>query len=105
MKSRLSIKYCIGEKEIKIINKVKISLHLNFQQNLNLILGLLMGISIRTRKPIPLNLAPIVWKLILNCQVNNSDLQDIDLHFVRGLTALASDKQVRRIKNIDNLLC
>ena len=52
--------------------------------------GILLGIAIRTRKPIALNFCPMVWKLIANCALTWKDLEDVDLHYARSLKALYS---------------
>ena len=53
-------------------------------------LGILLGIAIRTRKPIALNFCPMLWKLISNCSLTWKDLEDVDLHYARSLKALYS---------------
>ena len=53
-------------------------------------LGILLGIAIRTRKPIALNFCPMLWKLIANCSLTWKDLEDVDLHYARSLKALYS---------------
>ena len=50
--------------------------------------GILLGIAIRTRKPIALNLCPMVWKLICNCSLTWKDLEEVDLHYARTLKML-----------------
>jgi hypothetical protein len=61
----------------------------------------LLGIAIRTRKPIALNLSPMVWKLISNCTVTWKDLEEVDLHYARTLKTLynaeaAGKKNIRK---------
>ncbi len=51
-------------------------------------LGILIGVAIRTSKPIALNLAPMVWKLLSLSQVNLEDLQDVDLLYAKSLQNL-----------------
>ncbi len=51
--------------------------------------GLLLGISIRTRKPISLNLAPLFWKLLLGRDLSHADLEDVDLNYARSVRAMA----------------
>jgi hypothetical protein len=50
-----------------------------------------MGVSIRTRKPIALSLAPFVWKLLIGCNVTWSDLEDVDLNYARSVRAATCD--------------
>lgn len=50
--------------------------------------GILCGIAIRTKKPIALNLAPFVWKLIVGSEISWNDLEDVDLNYARSLRAL-----------------
>ena len=45
--------------------------------------GVLLGISIRTRKPISLNLAPMFWKMLLHSTIEHEDLEAIDLNYSR----------------------
>ena len=48
-------------------------------------LGILIGVAIRTNKPIAINLAPIVWKLLSLSQVTLQDLEDIDFLYSKSL--------------------
>ena len=45
--------------------------------------GVLLGISIRTRKPISLNLAPMFWRMLLHRTIGHEDLEAIDLNYSR----------------------
>ena len=51
-------------------------------------LGILLGVAIRTKKPIALSLAPLVWKMIANCSTNWKDVEDVDLHYARTLRTI-----------------
>ena len=51
-------------------------------------LGVLLGVAIRTKKPIALNLAPLVWKMIANCSTNWKDLENVDLHYAKTLKTI-----------------
>ena len=51
-------------------------------------LGILIGVSIRTNKPIAINLAPIVWKLLSLSRVTIEDVQDVDYLYVKSLRNL-----------------
>ena len=51
-------------------------------------LGILIGVAIRTNKPIAINLAPIVWKLLSLSKVTIEDVQDVDYLYVKSLKNL-----------------
>merc|ERR1719266_3228336 len=51
-------------------------------------LGILIGVSIRTSKPIAINLAPIVWKLLGCAKLFIEDLQDVDYLYAKSLLNL-----------------
>ena len=51
-------------------------------------LGALLGVAVRTRKPIAISFAPIVWKLICNCATSFKDLEDVDYHYSKVLKTL-----------------
>lgn len=42
-------------------------------------LGILMGIAIRTKKPLNLHLAPTVWKQIVNIQLAVEDIEEVKI--------------------------
>lgn len=50
--------------------------------------GILFGIAIRTRKPLPLPLAPIIWKLLVGEPVTIEDLEDTDSMYVQSLRSI-----------------
>ena len=51
-------------------------------------LGVLLGVAVRTKKPIALSLAPLVWKLVANCRTGFKDLEDVDFHYAKSLRIL-----------------
>jgi len=51
-------------------------------------LGILMGIAIRTKKPLNLHLAPTVWKQIVNIQLATEDIEEIDMLFLRSIRGI-----------------
>nr|CAB3252556.1 probable E3 ubiquitin-protein ligase HERC1 [Phallusia mammillata] len=51
-------------------------------------LGVLMGVAIRTKKPLDLHLAPIVWKLLAGMGATQHDVEEADELFVQMLHAL-----------------
>lgn len=57
-------------------------------------LGMLFGVALRTKKPLALHIAPIIWKLVAGIHVTAEDLEDVDLFFtqaMRGIVQLSSD--------------
>lgn len=53
-------------------------------------LGCFLGFSFLTKSPLPINLAPFVWKQILKEDLVLSDLDDIDSYSVQVLRDLQS---------------
>ncbi|XP_043943342.1 probable E3 ubiquitin-protein ligase HERC1 [Protopterus annectens] len=51
-------------------------------------LGILMGIAIRTKKPLELHLAAWVWKQLCCIPLTLQDLEDVDLLYVRNLQGI-----------------
>ncbi|TRY89480.1 hypothetical protein DNTS_016060 [Danionella cerebrum] len=45
-------------------------------------LGILMGVAIRTKKPLDLHLAPMVWKQLCCVPVSLEDLEEVDLLYM-----------------------
>ena len=45
-------------------------------------LGILMGVAIRTKKPLDLHLAPLVWKQLCCVPLTLEDLEEVDLLYV-----------------------
>ena len=68
-------------------------------------LGILFGVAMRTRKPIEIELAPIMWKLLAGCQVTIEDLQQVDSCYVSILNnLLALDESVVNEENFKDLM-
>ena len=68
-------------------------------------LGIIFGIAMRTRKPIEVSLAPMMWKLISGCQVTLEDLEEIDYGYVSILNnVLALDRSVINGENCKDLM-
>lgn len=42
----------------------------------------------RTKKPLALPLAPIIWKLIIDEPVNIQDLEDVDIMYIQSLRSI-----------------
>ena len=59
------------------------------QQNEHLkFIGIIFGVAIRTRKPIEINLASTMWKLLAGYKIGIDDLQEIDLCYYSVLKNL-----------------
>ena len=52
------------------------------------LLGLLMGVAIRTGSPLSLNLAEPVWKLLAGATLAPSDITEVDRDYVPGLVCI-----------------
>ncbi|XP_069780317.1 probable E3 ubiquitin-protein ligase HERC1 isoform X3 [Narcine bancroftii] len=48
-------------------------------------LGILMAVAIRTKKPLDLHLAPLVWKQLCCIPLTSEDLEEVDLLYIRNL--------------------
>uniref|UniRef100_T1JES7 HECT-type E3 ubiquitin transferase n=1 Tax=Strigamia maritima TaxID=126957 RepID=T1JES7_STRMM len=53
-------------------------------------LGILFGVAMRTKKPLDLHLAPIVWKQIAGMPVYIEDLEEVDLLYVQSLKGICN---------------
>uniref|UniRef100_T1IYS2 HECT-type E3 ubiquitin transferase n=1 Tax=Strigamia maritima TaxID=126957 RepID=T1IYS2_STRMM len=62
----------------------KNAIHLNMFK----LLGILMGIAIRTGSPLSLNLAEPVWKHLAGMPISPSDLTEVDRDYVPGLMCI-----------------
>ncbi|XP_044259648.1 probable E3 ubiquitin-protein ligase HERC1 isoform X3 [Tribolium madens] len=51
-------------------------------------LGILFGVAIRTRKPLAIPLAPMMWKLIVGEVVTIEDLEEVDCMYVQSLRSI-----------------
>ncbi|XP_035381674.1 probable E3 ubiquitin-protein ligase HERC1 isoform X2 [Electrophorus electricus] len=51
-------------------------------------LGILMGVAIRTKKPLDLHLAPVVWKQLCCVPLTLEDLEEVDLLYVQTLNSI-----------------
>ncbi|KAG8252876.1 putative E3 ubiquitin-protein ligase herc1 [Homalodisca vitripennis] len=51
-------------------------------------LGILFGVAIRTKKPLALNLSPLVWKLLVQEPVTVTDLEENDSLYAQSLRAI-----------------
>ncbi|KAF3830592.1 hypothetical protein GH733_004411 [Mirounga leonina] len=51
-------------------------------------LGILMGVAIRTKKPLDLHLAPLVWKQLCCVPLSLEDLEEVDLLYVQTLNSI-----------------
>ncbi|KAL1506224.1 hypothetical protein ABEB36_005622 [Hypothenemus hampei] len=55
--------------------------------------GILFGVAIRTKKPLAIPLAPIIWKLIVGEPVTVVDLEDTDSMYMQTLRSLRDIEQ------------
>ncbi|PVD19395.1 hypothetical protein C0Q70_19883 [Pomacea canaliculata] len=53
-------------------------------------LGILFGVSIRTKKPLDLHLAPCVWKLVAGMELRVEDLEEVDHIYIQSLRGIKS---------------
>jgi len=51
-------------------------------------LGIMMGVAIRTKKPLDLHLAPMVWKQLCCIPLTLEDLEEVDLLYVQTLNSI-----------------
>ncbi|XP_028317880.1 probable E3 ubiquitin-protein ligase HERC1 [Gouania willdenowi] len=51
-------------------------------------LGVLMAVAIRTKKPLDLHLAPLVWKQLCSMPLGGPDLEEVDLLTYRNLQGI-----------------
>nr|XP_022910583.1 probable E3 ubiquitin-protein ligase HERC1 [Onthophagus taurus] len=51
-------------------------------------LGILFGVAMRTKKPLALPIAPIIWKLLVGEPVDIDDLEEVDTMYVQGLKSI-----------------
>ncbi|KAF5282986.1 hypothetical protein FQA39_LY04857 [Lamprigera yunnana] len=51
-------------------------------------LGILFGVAMRTKKPLALSLAPIIWKLLVGEPVSTEDIEDIDCMYLQSLRSI-----------------
>lgn len=47
-----------------------------------------MGVAIRTKKPLDLHLAPVVWKQLCCIPLTLEDLEEVDLLYVQTLNSI-----------------
>lgn len=55
-----------------------------------LFLGILMGVAIRTRKPLDIHLAPPVWNKLVSLPLQTGDLQNVDSLFITSIKSLSN---------------
>ena len=51
-------------------------------------LGILLGVAMRTKKPLDLHLAQPMWKLLAGMNLTADDLEEVDLMFMRTLYSI-----------------
>jgi len=45
-------------------------------------------VSIRTKKPVAIPFAPIIWKMLVGEEVNADDLEEVDAMYIKGLQSI-----------------
>jgi len=50
--------------------------------------GILFGVAIRTKKPVAIPLAPIIWKIVVGEEVTVDDLEEVDVMYVKSLQSI-----------------
>ena len=53
-------------------------------------LGILMGVAIRTRKPLDIHLAPNFWTKLVSLPLHTADLQNVDSFFISSIKSLST---------------
>lgn len=53
-------------------------------------LGILLGVAMRTKKPLDLRLAPMVWKQLAGMIATQEDLQEVDALYVQNLKSICN---------------
>ena len=77
--------------------------HENLQQYL--FLGILMGVAIRTRKPLDIHLAPTVWTRLVSLPLHTSDIQNVDSLFISSIKSLSNiDKSGVNAESFSNVI-
>jgi len=76
----------VGLNREKWIPNVSASTSLHFQ--MFEFIGALMGIALRTKSPLGIDVPSVVWKLLLNARVDASDLEAIDRLAVQALNGM-----------------
>ncbi|XP_076258464.1 putative E3 ubiquitin-protein ligase HERC1 isoform X2 [Rhynchophorus ferrugineus] len=71
-------------------DKYLLNPHLTTPQHLTWFkfLGILFGVAIRTKKPLAIPLAPLIWKLIVGEPITVEDLEDTDYMYVQTLRSI-----------------
>ncbi|XP_048583459.1 probable E3 ubiquitin-protein ligase HERC1 isoform X5 [Nematostella vectensis] len=51
-------------------------------------LGILFGVAVRTKKPLDLHLAPLVWKQLVGIPLTPDDIEEVDLLYMQSLRGI-----------------
>ncbi|XP_028516065.1 probable E3 ubiquitin-protein ligase HERC1 isoform X2 [Exaiptasia diaphana] len=51
-------------------------------------LGILCGVAVRTKKPLDLHLAPLVWKQLVGIPLTPDDIEEVDLLYIQSLRGI-----------------
>jgi len=67
-------------------------------------LGILMGMAIRTKKPLGLHLAPMIWTQLAGIQLTLNDIEEVDALFIQHLKMVKNYASEITDDNIDDPL-
>ena len=79
----------------------------NSEENLQqyIFLGILMGVAIRTRKPLDIHLAPAVWTRLASLPLHTADIQNVDSLFISSIKSLSNiDKSGVTAESFSNVI-
>ena len=51
-------------------------------------LGILLGVAVRTKKPLDLHLAPSIWKLLAGMSLSPDDVEEYDVLYMSSLRGI-----------------
>lgn len=73
---------------------------------LYILLGMLFGVAIRTKKPLALPLSPLIWKMIIGEPLNISDLEENDIYYAQNLISIQNINQTGVTEeNFEEVIC
>ena len=51
-------------------------------------IGILLGVAVRTKKPLDLHLAPPIWKVLVGLQLTPEDIEEVDVLFMSNMRGI-----------------
>ncbi|XP_067933208.1 probable E3 ubiquitin-protein ligase HERC1 [Watersipora subatra] len=51
-------------------------------------IGILLGVAVRTKKPLDLHLAPAIWKLLVGLSLTPEDIEEVDLIYMSSMRGI-----------------